>query len=353
MSAIAGVASFIAFPLVGALSDRTVSRYGRRRPWIAIGAVVFAGGLAVLGTQHTFAGIAIGWSIALAGFSALAAALTAMISDQVPVGQRGVISAWISVPQAVGTIVGLLLIEGLAWSMAQSYLLAAGLLIVLVLPFLIGAPDAPTANRNDGPLGLRHIASNLWIDPRTHPDFAWTLTGRVFVNLGNALGTTLLLYFLTYGLHDSQAEGDLVVLVLIYLVALVTATLIAGRASDRLGRRRIFVGVAAVLQAAAALVLALVPDLRAAMVGAALLGAGYGVFLSVDQALATQVLPDAESRGKDLGIMNIATAVPQAFGPILGAGIVLATGGFPILFAASAVLCALGAASVSRVRSVR
>jgi MFS family permease len=351
VSAVAGIAALIAFPVVGALSDITVSRFGRRRPWIAIGTVMFAAGLMLLGIQTTAVGIAISWAVALAGFSAVSSALTALIADQVPVEQRGVVSAFVSVPQAAGTIIGLLLVESLALSQAASYALVALVLCVLVLPLLLRVPDAPVIGT--APLRIPQITASLWIDPRTHPDFAWTLTGRVLVNLGNALGTSLLLYFLQIGLGDAHAEDDLIPVVLVYLVALVIASLIAGRASDRSGRRRMFVGIAAALQAAAALLLAIVPTYGTTMVGAALLGAGYGVFLSVDQALATQVLPDPEDRGKDLGIMNVALAVPQAFGPIVGAGLIAATGGFAALFVGAGVLSALGALSVSRVRGVR
>ena len=41
VSGIAGVFALITYPLTGALSDRTTSRFGRRRPWIVIGAVLF------------------------------------------------------------------------------------------------------------------------------------------------------------------------------------------------------------------------------------------------------------------------------------------------------------------------
>lgn len=104
---------------------------------------------------------------------------------------------------------------------------------------------------------------------------------------------------------------------------------------------------------AAAVCIAVVADLPMTMVAAALLGAGFGAFLGVDQALATQVLPDAEHNGQDLGIMNIAMAVPQALGPLVGAAIVEVTGGFSGLFAASAVFGILGGVSVLLVRSVR
>jgi len=129
--------------------------------------------------------------------------------------------------------------------------------------------------------------------------------------------------------------------------------LFSGWISDRLGKRKAFVFLSAAIQGVAALLLAFVPELSAAMVAAGLLGLGYGCFLSVDQALATQVLPDPESRGKDLGIMNIATAVPQAMAPLLGAGIVAALGGFMGLFILSGLFAFAGALAVARVKAVR
>jgi MFS family permease len=203
------------------------------------------------------------------------------------------------------------------------------------------------------PLGLRSLIEGFWISPRRYPDFGWTLLSRILVNLGNAFGTTMLLYFLQFGLNDKNAEDDLLVLILIYMAFVVLASLFLGKLSDRLGRRKMFVFTASALQAVAALLLALVPDLGVAMVAAGLLGLGYGCFLSVDQALATQVLPAAQTRGKDLGIMNIATAVPQALAPLLGAFIVAVLVGFQGLFILAAVTTVLGALAVLPIRSVR
>ena len=104
---------------------------------------------------------------------------------------------------------------------------------------------------------------------------------------------------------------------------------------------------AAILQAVAAIMLALIPSFPVAMVAGALLGLGYGCFLAVDQALATQVLPDAADRGKDLGIMNIASAVPQAVAPLLGAFVVVSLGGFVGLFLLSGLVALLGAATIA------
>ena len=374
ISAIAGVCALVAFPLSGALSDRTVSRFGRRRPWILGGTLLFAAALVLLGLQTTMLGIGVFWSLALIGFCVLTAAITATISDQVPVNQRGFVSSWVSAPQAVGTILGLLLVVTLALSTLVGYTLVAVLLVLLVVPFLLRTPDAvlpASAGIEKTPL-----LGGFWISPRRYPDFGFTLLSRILVNLGNALGTTLLLYFLMFGLNrGASAEDDLLVLTLVYMVFFIASALGVGRLSDRIGRRKVFVYVAAYLQALAALILAFVPDYSIAIAAAALLGLGYGSFMAVDQALATQVLPDAQSRGKDLGIMNIATAVPQAVAPLLGAAIVVvcaglagagtggvdaaadagfagAGAGFAGLFVASAVMATLGGLAIVPIKSV-
>jgi len=351
ISGIAGLCALVAYPLTGALSDRTTSRFGRRRPWIAAGALLFAASLLLLGLQSSMVGIGVFWALALTGFCVLTAALTATISDQVPVNQRGFVSGWISAPQAIGTILGLLLVTELFVGQFLGYAVMAILLVLLVLPFLLVVPDARLAEADR--LTFRGLIEGFWISPKLYPDFGWTLLSRILVNFGNAFGTALLFQFLQYGLKVDDAEGTLILLTLVYMVFVIVASLVLGRLSDRLGRRRPFVFVAAALQGVAALMLAFVPDLGVAFVAAGLLGLGYGCFLSVDQALATQVLPDPHTRGKDLGIMNIATAVPQAMAPLLGALVVAVLAGFTGLFVLAAIAAILGALAVLPIRSVR
>lgn len=352
ISGISGVCAIVAYPLTGALSDRTTSRFGRRRPWIAAGTVVFAVSLVLLGLQTSVVGMGVFWSLALTGFCILTAALTATISDQVPVDQRGYVSGWISAPQAIGIILGVALVTYVFAGALFGYTAMAVLLVLLVLPFLF-LPDAVLPRDLRERMSWRGVVEGLWISPRRHPDFGWTLLSRVLVNFGNAFGTSLLLYFLEFGLRDPNADDDLLILILVYMVFVIVASLVLGRLSDRLGRRKAFVFASSAVQGVAALLLAFVPELSVAVVAAALLGLGYGCFLSVDQALATQVLPDPESRGKDLGIMNIALAVPQAVAPLFGAMIVAALGGFAGLFVLSALFAFAGALAVARVKAVR
>ncbi len=355
VSGISSIAAIIAYPVTGALSDRTTSRFGRRRPWIAGGALLFACSLLALGVQTTLVGVAIWWSLAITGFCALSAAMTAMISDQVPVYQRGFVSGVISAPQGVGIIGGILLVTTLFTGAVAGYAALAVLLAVLVVPLLLTAPDAVLPRTERQPFTFAGMLQGFWISPRRFPDFGWTLLSRVLVNIGNAIITGLLLYFLIYSYGDTpaQAEDDLLLLTLVYTACSIAAALVGGRLSDRFERRKPFVFAASALQAGGALLLLASTDFAVIMVAGAVLGTGYGCFLAVDQALATQVLPDEHSRGKDLGIMNIASVVPQAIGPMIGALIVTAAGGFWALFIASGVIATLGALAVLPIRIAR
>jgi MFS family permease len=299
--------------------------------------------------------IAVFWSLTIVGFCVLVSALTALISDLVPVRQRGFVSGWMSAPQAIGIILGVLLITEVFVTVMYGYLAMAIGLAILVLPVLFATKETPITKEQRPALGLGALLRGMWISPRKHPDFAWTLASRVLVNTGNALGTGLLLYYLAYGLDIGIDDADdaLLPLIVVYLIGVVISALVVGQLSDRLARRKVFVIWGALLQAIAAFVLVFVTNYEATFVAGALLGLGYGAFLAVDQALATQVLPDPQDRGKDLGIMNIAFQVPQALAPLLGAFVVASFDGFRGLFMLSALAAVLGALLVVLVRRVK
>jgi MFS family permease len=133
---------------------------------------------------------------------------------------------------------------------------------------------------------------------------------------------------------------------------MVATAVFGGQLSDRSGRRKIFVVWSGIVIAVAALLLAIWPNWPVALVASVLLGAGYGVYLAVDTALITQVLPAATDRAKDLGVINIATAAPQVLGPAIAAPLVTHLGGYPTLYAVTAVSTLLGAVMVVKIRSV-
>jgi MFS family permease len=343
-----GLAALVALPLFGALCDRTRSRFGRRRVWMIGGTVVFAAGLIATGLQTTWVGVGIAWLIATLGIDMATAGATAAIADEVPDEQRGSISAAIYGPQAVGILVGVGLLTALDNSGVLGYGVLALLLVMSAAPFLIWYRDAP--NIPTPPLTLRSMTRGAWTG---NADFGWAFGGRLLVNLGNALGTTYLLYFLQDDLKVDDPDNALLLLSLVYLVFTLAATVIGGRASDRSGRRRSYVVIAAGLQAVAAFLLTSFPSFGMAVIGAAFLGAGYGAYMSVDQALITAVLPDPATRAQDLGIMNVGSVGPQALAPLAASLVINELGGYPVLFATSGVTTVIGALLVYRIRSVR
>ena len=348
----AGVVALIALPVAGALCDRTRSRWGRRRVWMAAGVVVLALSLVAIGPQRSWVGVMICWMFASLGFSIASAGLFAAVADQVPVTQRGIISSAIFGPQALGLLVGVALLGEVITGNISGYLVLTVAVVIFSVPFLLRYRDSPTGAARP-PLTLRVLGEAMWVSPRAHPDFAWAFGGRVAVNTGNALGTTYLLYFFTNYLHLKDPDTALLYAIAIYLVFTLITAYGGGVLSDRSGRRRVFVAIASVLQGIAAVLLVIWPSFSTTLIAAVFLGAGYGAFLSVDQALVTQVLPDAATRAKDLGIMSIGNNVPQALGPVAAALIIDQLGGYRVLFAFAGIFTFLGATMVYRIRSIR
>src|SRR5690606_14333613 len=112
-------------------------------------------------------------------------------------------------------------------------------LLVLVVPVLLVTKETPITREQRPAFTREAFFRGLWISPRKHPDFAWTLASRVLVNTGNALGTSLLLYYLAFGLHIGMADaGDaLLNLIVVYRIGVVISALVVGYLSDRLARR--------------------------------------------------------------------------------------------------------------------
>jgi MFS family permease len=350
VNGVAGLAALVALPLFGALCDRTRSRFGRRRVWVVGGVAGYVVGLLLTGPAGSWTEVAGAWLVAQLGMYAAMAGLTATIADEVPTGQRGAVSAAIYGPQAIGIVVGLGLVTALGDG--AGYPALAVLLVVAAVPWLLRSGERGPA-AGETPRSLVDAVRATWTAPARHPDYGWAFAGRLLVNLGNALGTTYLLYFLTDGLRVADPEGSLLVLTLVYLVATVAATWGGGVLSDRTGRRRVFVAGAAVLQASACIVLVVAPSWSSALVAGLLLGAGYGAYTSVDQALVTQVLPDASAVAGELGVMNVAVVAPQALAPLLASLVIAQLGGYGVLFSVAGLFTVLGALSVARIRSVR
>jgi MFS family permease len=339
-------------PVAGALSDATTARTGRRHTWIAAGALLGCLGLALLSGQRTLIGLTLGWCIAQAGLNTLQAGLTAIVPDRTPVSQRGLVSGWVGLTQSIGVVVGVLLVTVVVSGTTSGYLLIGVLVLLAAVPFVLATPDPAVPAGSVTRVTVRGLLSVFRFSPRANPDFAWAWATRFLVQLGNAMATLYLLYFLRDRVHHDNPDDGLLLLILLYTATTLLTVVVGGVVSDRIGRRKPFVILSGYVMAAAAGLLAIWPTWTGALIAAAVLGLGFGVYLSVDQALITQVLPTAEDRAKDLGIINIANSAPQVLGPALAFPIVAYLGGYAVLYVVVAAVTVLGSVLVTRIRSV-
>lgn len=336
---IGGLAGIVAGPVAGALSDRAAVGRHRRRPWAVGGVLLTAVCLVLTGNVQGPWAVGAGWVGVSIGVAVSSAAFTALIADQLPTTQRGAASAAVGSSQAVGIVLGVGLVVLLGLGVRDGYVLLAGIIAVIGTTAALLLPDPPSTEAlRPTRTGRRRLAS------LRDRDFAWMLSGRLVTNVGNALGTALFLFFLLHGLGQpsATAQDNLLLLIVVYTVFVVVASVVTGIVSDRTGDRRTLTVAATVVQAASGVAIALVPTFEMTLVAAALMGLGYGAFSTVGLAFAADLLPDAQDHARDLGIVNVTAALGQLIGPVLGAGLVALVGGFWLVFVAAAVLSLVG-----------
>ncbi|NUS30016.1 MAG: MFS transporter [Streptomyces sp.] len=351
VTGVGAVVSLAANPFFGALSDRTTASRGRRTPWIVAGAVGGALSLLLLAGADGLWLMTLGWCLVQLTLNASFAAVTAAVPDRVPRPQRGVVGGWLGAAQILGAVAGTGLATA-AGGIAAGYVACAVFTVAGVLPYVLRHPDLRLAAADRPPWDGRSFVRGFWLSPRRHPDFGWAWLTRFLINLSNALVILYLLYYLRDRLDHDDPEQGVLILTAVNSVTLLATVVVGGVWSDRLGRRKPFVRWSGALMAAATALLAVWQTWAGAIVVAALLGLALGVFMSVDFALMTDVLPKALDRGKDLGVINIANALPQVAAPAVAAPIVTHLGGYRTLYLVAAVLGLAGAVLVGRIRSV-
>lgn len=346
--------SVVANPLCGAFSDRTVLRMGRRLPWVLGGLALSVLAMVILAPARSVLTMVIGWSLAQIGLNAMLAAITATVPDQVPSQQRGAVGGWLAIAQTMGFVAGSG-IAAMTGSIAIGFLSTAGMLVLLSLPYCLDSRDLALRVEDREPFDVRRFLRSFWVSPRAYPDFGWAWGTRFLMNLGNAFLLLYLLYYLkeAVGLTDQEAEDGVFLLTGVYAVVSIVTAVIGGIWSDRLARRKIFVIVSGLIAAAALLLIAFVTTWAGAFIGAVILGVGFGTYTAVDFAMITEVLPAADDRAKDLGVINIANALPQVLAPAFALVILALGGSYSALYVVAAAVSVLGSVLVVNIKSLR
>ncbi len=355
VTAAGAMSSTIFNPVWGSLSDRTMSRLGRRVPWIIGGVLASAAALLFLSGVSTLPTLVMGWVLSQAAINAIFAPIVAAVPDQVPVAKRGIVGGMVAMSQTIGVAVGSA-IPMLTDSVRAGYIVVIVLLVVSSLLYIFNSRDVPlTAADLALARSMDEQRHQLKVDQQVRRDFKWAFVTRFLMQFGNALMLLFMFYWLEDGLNmgKAAAERGVFVLTAIYALMTVITAVIGGIASDRIGRRKPFVIGSGMVVALAFTILMFSHSFAMTMVGAIVMGLGFGMYQAVDFALITQVLPEAEGRGRDMGILNIAAALPQVGAPLISILLILGYGvSYPLLFLAAATVSVLGSILVLQIKTV-
>ena len=307
-------------PTVGAISDYASTRWGRRKPFIVVGAlfdVVFLVGIATANSL-----------VAIAAFVALLALSTNIargpfqgyVPDLVPDRQVGKASAMVGLMQVLGNVIGFALAAFAAsrGNVGVAIIAIAIIELVTMLSVVIGVPNGPPPKPRNGRSWLAIAAETWGLDILRERSYIWLLASRLFILMGGAAVLNFVFLYLAdaQGLTEEQAGTAFLVMLGAATVVSLLVIIPASRLSDRIGRKPVIYGCTAI-GAIGVLTIALAPSVPVAVVGAAVFGASQGIFLAVDWALMTDIIPKASS-GRYMGLSNVVTASSTTIAVLIG-----------------------------------
>ncbi len=305
----AAIISILIQPTVGTISDYTVSRWGRRKPYIVIGSLLDVVFLAGIATANNV--LILGAFVALLTFSTNVARgpFQGYVPDLVPEKQVGLASAMVGLMQILGNVTGFVLVTlaviigRIELAIAAVALVELATMIAVVARVGEGQPPKSREGRS-----WSSILRETWgTDVLKERSYVWLLTSRLFFLMGGAMLVNYILVYLkqTHGLGEEAANTTNLVMLVTIIVANVLAIVPSAKISDRIGRKPVIYASCVVGFLGVALA-ALAPSIPVAIVGGALFGASAGTFLAVDWALMTDIIPKASS-GRYMGLSNVAT----------------------------------------------
>ena len=342
-------------PIVGVLSDRTRSVWGRRAPWIAAGAVLGAAAIMTLYLSTTI-GLLIGaFSLVQLAVSLAQGPLNTTVADRVPADSL----ARVSTLQGLGLMLGALcgaIVTGQLYARigVTAGLPLAAFLLIGCFAFLRLAPDRSSQDNYAPKVSPWAMFRSLFSSVKDR-DFALVWGARAVFMLGWQLTGTFGVYMLqSYIQPTLTAVESAKIAPLMGAVSLpltLVAMGVAGKLSDRWKKRKVFVIVGSLGMALSFLVPAFWPTLPALFIQHAIAGISMGMYYAIDTALMIEVLPDkAGAAGRDLGMTNVSTTLGMTLGPIVAGQVVALTGSYQLVWIVGSGIVLLAAALIVPVK---
>lgn len=361
LASIMTISSFLtifAQPLAGAFSDRMRSRFGLRTPFILAGSFIGGAAICLIAPQTSMVGLGVFWVIASITLNIMNGPLATVLADRVEPTRRGVASGFIGAAQTGGGTLGIIFGGWIAnRNLPLGYVIFGVGIFVVCLVFCLLNREPDTRQMQVEPFSWKTFFKQFWVSPRKHPDFGWAFGGRFLMYLGYQGIVAYQLYILRdyIGQTNEQSNVTVGLIATIQLVTLILSSVVSGWLSDKFQARKPFVFFSSVIMAAAYLVPLFWRTEQGMLVMAAVMGLGYGAYMSIDMALMTQVLPKGGAdAGKDMGVLTIATNLPQMLTqPLVALLLSLFGGNYVVLFVWAIILVGTSSFLVLPIKSVK
>lgn len=354
LATIAMVVATIANIIEGALSDRTISRWGKRNPWIVLGLITTLITFYCLTKVTTVHGIILNWSLFQVALNMMVAPIVAFIADKAPKKYRGGVSAFYGIGMNIGTPVGTMIASRYITNINSGiYVFMIFEIVFTVIGLLLvgdGSNKGAQVKKLHGSELLEAFIPPIHGDIR---DFYLAVFGKLLFVSAQFIITGYQLYiFVDYMKQSSSiAAHSLSIMSTILLITGVAFAAIGGPLADKFHSLKLLVAISTVVMGLGVAAPALDPAPWTMFVYAGLSGCAMGMYNSVDQALNVSVLPNPNNAAKDLGIVNLANSLGQVFGPIVAATIISAAG-YRMMFPAAGIMCLVGAILILMIKKV-
>ncbi|KAB8289589.1 MFS transporter [Bifidobacterium avesanii] len=354
LSSFVSLAGLIANFVFGALSDVTRTRWGKRKPYIVGGLIIQALLFVFIANAGSIPAIIGGWVLVAIAENAVAASMVAQQSDRIAPRWRGTASMCWGVGWTCCQVITIIASQFLDRPQLGMYVLA-GISLVLGLGHVLLMNEKSNLDEPRMKFDSGSLLSHFFLPIHGARDYYLALGGKLLMVIGGTCVGLYQLYIFTDYIHLDINATKLAMstMTTISLITGIIFGIIAGPLADKFGRLKAPVAISVIFIGIAAVFPFFFPYAWAMYVFGIISGIANGVYNSVDGALNLAVLPNKETAGKDLGIINFANTLSQIIGTAIAGGIITVFGSYRAVFPAAFVIALLGACLFFMIKKVK